>query len=294
MDALWRVLSEAIGSEEPNLHLKDVKLKDGATAAQREAWERTYLFDEETGQHIHRAALLARASAAARDATPGAGRLGRYMKGLRYAIIAEDKDGTGFEYGEVYQVHVDNEGKLLGKHEGELVLEGDVRVGHVRVLELRKLCGNVQHPRLSVKQADAALGFAVVLPLLPRDGQPQAHAADRASAPPKLVPLLGLGRKVELQERAGEESVYTIGEAAKACGGPKLKPLSLDPEWFARSAMETQADLAEKSTDLRRMKQTELAGELKARRAPQSGRKGVLQQRLRALIITENAAADDE
>ena len=42
------------------------------------------------------------------------------------------------------------------------------------------------------------------------------------------------------------------------------------------------------------MKQTELAGELKARRAPQSGRKGVLQQRLRALIITENAAADDE
>ena len=48
-----------------------------------------------------------------------------------------------------------------GMANGELLLEGEMLVGYVRVLELRKLCGRTTHPRLSVRKADAALCTAV-------------------------------------------------------------------------------------------------------------------------------------
>ena len=68
---------------------------------------------------------------------------------------------------------MDERAQLLGAGmaNGELLLEGEMLVGYVRVLELRKLCGRTTHPRLSVRKADAALCTAVVELLIQVPGQ---------------------------------------------------------------------------------------------------------------------------
>jgi hypothetical protein len=66
---------------------------------------------------------------------------------------------------EIYEVHIGEDGAPLNSH-SELLLEGAVCVGYVRVLELRKLNGKQRVPRLSVRASAASLCSAVVLPLV--------------------------------------------------------------------------------------------------------------------------------
>ena len=54
---------------------------------------------------------------------------------MRLSIIGDDKEGTGFEYGEVYEMHVADP-EMRGRD--GLILEGEVRVCYVRIIELRK------------------------------------------------------------------------------------------------------------------------------------------------------------
>ena len=117
---------------------------------------------------------------------------------------------------------------------------------------------------------------------------------DDVSAGVRLVPLLELGRKVELSEYTGRwasgarRSVYTCEGVDDAAGGPALEPFTLQREWFEAEAMEAV------SVDLDRMKVTELAEELEARGATRIGRKAALQRRLRAVIIAAQREADGE
>jgi hypothetical protein len=83
-----------------------------ASAKQIAYHEHTFVFDETTGQRVHKAGLLARECKQRVDATPGAGRT-RYVKGVRFAIQSDDKDGTGFQYDDVYEVQLDEHGRLL-------------------------------------------------------------------------------------------------------------------------------------------------------------------------------------
>eukprot|EP00966_Prymnesium_polylepis_P320973 7377306-Prymnesium_polylepis.1 len=57
---------------------------------------------------------------------------------------------------------------MLLNSNSEIMLEGVLRVGYARVLELRKLNGKKRVPRLSVRTSSASLCSAVVLPLVER------------------------------------------------------------------------------------------------------------------------------
>ena len=187
----------------------------------------------------------------------------------------------------MYEVHVDAEGQLLGSD--TLKLEGEVQVGYARVLELRKVCGGTTHPRLSVRKADAALCTAVVLLLLPGEaGQPQRFVADRRRAPPQLVPVLGLGRRVKLEEDTSvAQPSYTLLETL-AIGGLALRGFTLHAEMFAASEM-----LSPDAPDLLCMTLAQLAAELAAREEPKTGRKALLRQRLRAVMIRAMLDGDE-
>ena len=54
------------------------KLPASATAAQRAAYELTYVLDERSNVRTHKAQMMANAQRQAFDAKPGAGRLSRY------------------------------------------------------------------------------------------------------------------------------------------------------------------------------------------------------------------------
>jgi len=163
LPTLLQTFASPIGNEMPNLHVRELKLPANATAAQRDHYEMTTVEDDNQ-RRIHKATAMANEQAQAQDNTPGAGRIARYTKGVKYAIIADDADGTGFEYGSVYEMHMD-EGQ---ERRAGLTLDGALSVCYVRLLELHRLCGNTRQPRLSIKKGDASFGSAVVLPLLPR------------------------------------------------------------------------------------------------------------------------------
>ena len=94
--------------------------------------------------------------------------------------------------------------------DADLMLDGRLRVGYARVLELRKLNGKMRVPRLSVRGADASRCTAVVLPLVETDGE---WAPDRRRAPPVLVPLLSLGRRAVATEEAGGLATGLLAES---------------------------------------------------------------------------------
>ena len=96
---------------------------------------------------------------------------------------------------------------------------------------------------LSIKKGDASLGSAVVLPLLPRarvGRQPRTlglFQSDRAKAGPRLVPLLELGRMVEMDEYSGryaggDDQVYKLGQVHDSVGGRARRTLALQRSWF--------------------------------------------------------------
>ena len=85
-----------------------------------------------------------------------------------------------------------------------------------------------------------AVCSAVVLPLV--EVSPGRWATDRSTAPPVLVPLLSLGRRVVAVAEDGEPSgAFSLGTADVAAGGRALQAMSLVSELFEAAAMQAVA-----------------------------------------------------
>ena len=197
-------------------------------------------------------------------------------------VIAEDVDGTGFVCFEYYEIHVDGEGVPLNAG-SSLMLEGTLRVGYVRVLELRKLNGKRRVLRLSVPASSASVCSAVVAPLV-CDAQGRWRRASDAC--PLLVPLTSLGRRVVASASAdGLSDSYTIAAAPAAAGGPQLRTASLPPELFQAGGD------GELEQDLMTMKVVELRAALEARGEAVSGNKAWLRRRLHTAVVRAYLAA---
>ena len=187
-------------------------------------------------------------------------------------------DGTGFACEEYYQIYLDESGNVLNS-DADLMLDGALRVGYARILELRKLNGKRRVPRLSVKAADASRCMAVVLPLIKTSGQ---WAPDRTKAPPVLTPLLSLGRRVVATEGSGARaSTFSMRLAEVAAGGQELRVTTLSSSLFEAAAMKAV------SKDLMAMKVDELKVELEERDEIKTGNKAWLRRRLHAAIVRE-------
>ena len=130
-----------------------------------------------------------------------------------------------------------------------------------------------------MKSADASLSSVVVLPFLPIADSAKWRV-DRAAAGVALVPMLSLGRKVDVLELAND--MYQFNQLQDAAGGPFLRILCLDETMFRADAMlSANADLAE-------MRVEELKGELEVRGEPRTGPKSMLQiRRLHAAIVRD-------
>ena len=118
----------------------------------------------------------------------------------------------------------------------------------------------------------ASLCSAVVLPLVERSRGRWVAAATA----PLLVPLLSLGRRMVATEGGG---TFSLAPAAPAAGGPRLRPLALEPEFFEAAEMQAV------TKDLMSMKVAELKEELHARGEGVSGNKAWLRRRLHAAIV---------
>ena len=161
------------------------------------------------------------------------------------------------------------------------MIDGSLRVGYARVLELRKLNGKRRVPRLSVRAADASCCMAVVLPLVKVSGR---WAPDRTKAPPVLVPLLSLGRIGRLQRRAVAHSLAPSRLRWQLCQPVGLscsQRTILSADIFEAAAMRVV------NKDLMEMKVAELKEELEARGEGKTGNKAWLRQRLHAAIVQE-------
>ena len=161
--------------------------------------------------------------------------------------------------------------------------EGTLRVGYVRVLELRKLNGKRRVLRLSVPASSASVCSAVVAPLV-CDAQGRWRRAPETC--PLLVPLTSLGRRVVACAGAGARSdSYVIAAAPAAAGGLQLRPASLPLELF-QAGGDGGLDL-----DLMTMKVVELRAALEARGEAVSGNKAWLRRRLHTAVVRMYLAA---
>lgn len=195
----------------------------------------------------------------------------------------------------------DADGRPIEQAEAsQLGLEGVLRVGYARILELRKWNGRVMHPRLGIARNDAIRGMAVVLPFVRRslfsperlaslfgddsdteEGVGGRWTVDRRRAAPLLVPLVSLGRHVQLVDDDAAPGQYSIASVSDTAGGPALHGCVISIEMFEADQMVGPVE-----KDLMDMKVTELKGELEARKAPKTARdKMALRIRLRALMI---------
>ena len=158
------------------------------------------------------------------------------------------------------------------------MLEGSLRVGYVRVLELRKLNGKKRVPRLSARARDASISSAKVLPLVEQsDGR---WVTDSRLASAVLVPALSLGRRVVVTHGSGADAdTLSLAEADTPASGPALFGICLSEDMFEAAAM------AAVDKDLMAMKVDELKEELEARGEAKSGNKAWLRRRLHAAIV---------
>ena len=229
---------------------------------------------------VYRSAAVAFLQKQAVDATPGAGR-SRYKRGLLQAVVSEDHDGDGYAYGEYYQLHLGADGTPLNSNSGELQLEGALKVGYARVMELRKMNGKQRVLRQSIRRGDASLALAVVQPLV-KVGS--SWMLDCTKAAPVLVPVLSLGRRVAATAVGGGFSFATAPEVA---GGPALRAMTLYENLFSAATMvAVQKDLVDMSV-------IELKNELKARNEGLGGNKPCLRRRLHAAIMQDIWAAGE-
>ena len=182
-------------------------------------------------------------------------------------------------------MHVGDSGVVLNS-DTELMVDGALHVGYAHVLELRKLNGRRRVPRLSVRAKDASRCSAVILPLVKRGGR---WVPDRIVAPPVLVPLLSLGRRVVATEGSGDcAGSFSIAAAPQAAGGPQLRTTFLTEDLFAAAAMRAV------EVDLMTMKVAQLKEELEARDEAKTGNKAWLRRRLHAAIVREHLEGSGE
>ena len=168
------------------------------------------------------------------------------------------------------------------------MLQGALRVGYGRVLELRKLNGKSRVLRQSVRSSDASRCSAVVQPLVEVGGR---WVVDCTKASAVLIPAAILGRQVIATAGTGAHAgSFTIADAPTAAGGARLRAVCLSEELFAAAAMQAVAK------DLMSMKVTELKEELEERGEALGGNKAWLRRRLHAAIVRDHIAdtADDE
>ena len=254
--ALVAFLSAPIGSEQANgIHPRPQKA--GGSGAQRMAYNDSHVTNPATGQTVHKRAALSHTQKQMVDATPGQGRKARYVTGEIQPIIAEDTDGTGFSGASYYELHMGSDGRPLNCSDGILMLDGDLSVGYVRVLELRKVNGKRPVLRQSICARDAPRCSAVVSPLVK---QGLRWSIDRSNGPPVLTSVLSLGRKVIASTLGGVDTL-TFSTPVISAGGPVLSAASLHADMFSASVMESV------TKDLMEMKVTELRDELEARGA---------------------------
>ena len=145
------------------------------------------------------------------------------------------------------------------------------------MLELRKLNGKRRVARLSVRASSASICTAVVLPLV--EASPGCWRTDCSVAPPVLVPLLSLGRRMVAAAADGGGSCLREAAPAEIAGGPALCAMDLTSELFAAAEMKVV------KKGLLAMKVAELKEELEARRESVSGNKAWLRRRLHAAIL---------
>lgn len=164
------------------------------------------------------------------------------------------------------------------------MLEGTLRVGYVRILELRKLNGKRRVPRLSVEASSASVCSAVVLPLLLKEDE--HWVADSRVASAILMPVLSLGRRVVATAATSAlKNTFSIADDDVAAGGPSLRTTCLSEALFEAEAM-----LAV-DQDLMAMRVDELKEELEARGESKIGNKAWLRRRLHAGIVREYLVA---
>ena len=109
---------------------------------------------------------------------------------------------------------------------------------------------------------------------------------DRKRAGPVLVPLLSLGKHVDVAVHEGQQ--YTFSAPEQEAGGPFLRAMCLDETMFRADVM-----LAA-NTGLADMRVAELKEELQARQEPHSGAKALLQRRLHAAIVRQAQASREQ
>ena len=274
------MLTSPLGGEAANGMRSGAKLKEGASGREKRAFEKACVVNPDTGEMVYRSAAVAFLQKQAVDATPGAGR-SRYKRGLLQAVVSEDHDGDGYAYGEYYQLHLGADGTPLNSNSGELQLEGALKVGYARVMELRKMNGKQRVLRQSIRRGDASLALAVVQPLV-KVGS--SWMLDCTKAAPVLVPVLSLGRRVAATAVGGGFSFATAPEVA---GGPALRAMTLYENLFSAAKMvAVQKDLVDMSV-------IELKNELKARNEGLGGNKPCLRRRLHAAIMQDIWAAGE-
>ena len=105
---------------------------------------------------------------------------------------------------------------------------------------------------------------------------------DSRRASPVLVPVLSLGRRVEVTEHAG---AAVVAPTASAAGGARLRRLLLSEDLFQASAMTAVRK------DLMAMRVVDLKEELTARGETTQGNKAWLRRRLHAAILRAGAEA---
>ena len=155
------------------------------------------------------------------------------------------------------------------------MLEGTLRVGCLKVKELRKLNGKRRVIRLSVPLSDASRSTAVTELLAEQDNG--LFVADHTRAP-SLVPVLSLGRRMEATAGA-QAGTVSLAAASTAAGGPQLHPASLATDMFEASQMQAVNE------NLMNMTVNELKEELEARGEPRTGPKASLRRTLHSAIV---------
>ena len=108
---------------------------------------------------------------------------------------------------------------------------------------------------------------------------------DRTRAPPTLVPLLSLVRRVVATEGSGP-GTFSMAMADAAAGGSALTPTYLSADLFEAGGA------GGLTKDLIAMEVTELKKELEARGEGKSGNKAWLRRRLHAAIVSEHLEPD--
>jgi hypothetical protein len=187
------------------------------------------------------------------------------------ACVDDDSTGDGYQLNKFYQLRV-----VMKPASTRGV---NVSVNVCRIIELRKSVGDTVHPRLGIKNSDAANGTAVVWEYV--RGADGTYRFDRMSSSWGLVSLLDLGCRVQVEACGGMQNVVRIASFDEGVGGMKISSGVVGHVSFT-----TPTSMAGIKKPLHKWLKTELQEELKARNMPVSGRKDVLITRVRPAMVT--------